>query len=63
MKNTGVPKKRIRVGALYLVSPALQGVFALFCFQLEHVNAGAVCALMGLASFVIGAAKVSVIWK
>jgi hypothetical protein len=63
MKNTGVPQKRIRVRALYIISPALQGVLALFLLQLEHAHAGAACALMGLASMVIGAAKVSVIWK
>ena len=63
MKKTGVPKKRISVHALYVISPALQGVFALFCFQLEHAHAGALCMLTGLISFAIGAAKVSVIWR
>ena len=56
-------QKRIRVSTINLVGPVLIGDVALFALQMEQIFLADVAGIMFLATLIIGAASVRIVWR
>jgi hypothetical protein len=55
--------KRLKVTIIQLLGPVLIGATALIAYQEGHTAFAALAGILGVITFIIGAAAVRIVWK